>query len=297
MRPLLLWILWGLMKKIVGLTLLIGATTFCRAEAAEKFLGAFFNQGAARIINDAGKVEWEMKGLPSIQDVWVLENGNFLFSYKTGVKEVSKDKKVVWEYKSPADVELYSVQPIDGNKVLACECGTKRLIEIERGTGKITKEIALKSPAKRHTQFRSARKAADGTYWVAYLEGGYIQQLNDKGEVLKKIDLVKNGVKHAHSVRLLENGNILTSTAIGGGIKEFNSAGELVWEVTKEDFEAAGFTTVKYVGGVERLPNGNTIGAMYGGNPQFFEITPDKKMVWKYHNPTQGNVAGITFLD
>ena len=131
----------------------------------------------------------------------------------------------------------------------------------------------------------------------SYLGEGNVKQINDKGEVLKTITLVEGGKKHAHAVRILENGNILTSTASGGEIKEYNADGKLVWEVTKQDLMNAGFIKTGYMGAVERLPNGNTIGAVYGGNPQFFEITPEKKIVWKYNKPEFGSVAGIRFLD
>ncbi len=41
-----------------------------------------------------------------------------------------------------------------------------------------------------------------------------------------------------------------------------------------------------YISGAQRLPNGNTL-ICSGANGIFFEVTPDKEIVWKYVNPMQ----------
>lgn len=283
------------MKKSAVLCCLLGAATFCGAEVTHRFMANCVSQGKARLVNPSGETEWEMKGLRTIQDSWLLENGNYLFSHKTGVKEVTPAKDVVWEYRSPEGVELHSAQPIEDGKVLACECGTKRLIEIDR-KGTIVKEIALQSDNKLHTQFRTARKTARGTYWVAFIGQGKVKELDADGKMIRELK-VANGHKHAHGIQELPNGNVLVSTADGGEVKEFDSNGALVWHLSKADMLAAGVVKVAYAAGIERLPNGNTLVSMYFGNPQFFEVTPDKKMVWSFHNPSFGNVAGFRLLD
>lgn len=283
------------MKKSVVLCLLLGATSLAHAEVNHRFMANCVSQGVARLVAEDGSVEWQMGGLNVLQDSWLLENGNYLFSHRTGVKEVTPAKKVVWEYCSPAGVELHSAQPIEDGKVLACECGTKRLIEIDR-TGKVVKEIPLQSDNKRHTQFRTARKTARGTYWVAYVGQGKVKELDSAGKVLCE-RRVASGNKHAHGVQELPNGNLLASNGNGGEVKEFDKNGNLVWHLSQADMLAAGVLNVGYTAGIERLPNGNTIVSMYHGNPQFFEVTPDKKMVWKYYNKDFGNVAGFRLLD
>ena len=62
--------------------------------------------------------------------------------------------------------------------------------------------------------------------------------------------------------------------------KVFKSAKEIVWKVEQNDLPGI---TLAWVTRVERLPNGNTmIGNCHAGpdNPQFIEVTPDKKVVW-----------------
>ena len=49
------------------------------------------------IVNPDGKATWEYPA-KSCNDLWVLPNGNLLFNTGHGVKEVTRDKKVVWKY-------------------------------------------------------------------------------------------------------------------------------------------------------------------------------------------------------
>ncbi len=42
-----------------------------------------------------------------------------------------------------------------------------------------------------------------------------------------------------------------------------------------------------FISGASRLPNGNTL-ICSGPNGTLFEVTPDKKIVWKYVNPVKG---------
>ena len=53
----------------------------------------------------------------------------------------------------------------------------------------------------------------------------------------------------------------------------------------------------RYVQDVWKLPNGNTVVSWYGGNPQFFEITPDKKVVWQVYDKRFSAVSGLFLLD
>ena len=283
------------MKKSTVLFCLFCLSCVCSAEIKHRFIANCFQQGRAVIIAEDGSIEWEFKDVKNIQDSWVLDNGNYLFSWQNGVKEVTPDKKVVWEYKAPAEVELHSAQPIEKGNVMACECGTKRLVEIDR-SGNIVKEVPLTSEAKRHIQFRTARKTGRGTYWVAYLSEGKVRELDGEGKVLRELT-ADEGHKNAHGVQELPNGNLLVSTAYGGEVKELDMDGNTVWHLTREDMTAAGVEKVGYTAGVERLPNGNTLVSMYHGIPQFFEVTPDKKIVWKYYNEALGNVAGLRLLD
>ena len=67
--------------------------------------------------------------------------------------------------------------------------------------------------------------------------------------------------------------------------KEIDAAGRVVWKVGNDDFPAE--KPFADPCGGQRLPNGNTVIASYGsqGDIKVFEITRDKKIVWKYTGP------------
>jgi len=272
--------------------LFLGLTTTVFAEVQHRFIAVCFGMGKVQIVAKDGAVDWEATGFPCVQDCWIVEDGNVLVSYRTGVKLITPDHQTVWEYKSPDGVELHSAQPLVDQRVLACECGSKRLIEIDRSS-EVILEVPLSSEASCHAQFRTARKTDNGTYWVAFLHEEKVQELDGDGTVLREI--ASSG--GAHGVVPLPNGNLLVSGGYGGEVKEYDKDGRVVWYLSKADMVAAGVEKPAYAAGLQRLPNGNTVVTMCGGVPQFFEVTPDKKMVWKYHNPELGDVSGITILD
>jgi len=258
---------------------------------------ACYSQGRVCIIGTDGKIEWECYIGPAVQDIWSLPNKNILVSYRDGVKEVNRDKKVVWEYNTKKEdrVEIHSAQPLENGNILICECGLKRLIEVNR-SGKIVKEVKLNTEQNCHLQFRSARKTKRGTYLVAFLGDSMIQEIDGNGEILKTIHLAQKA-KSAHAVFELPNGHILTTTGYSKGIKEFNEKGEVFWEISKSEIKSAGVEKTGYAAGVERLSNGNTVLSVYCGTPQFIEITPDKKIVWSYYNKDLGHISAVNILD
>ena len=103
---------------------------------------------------------------------------------------------------------------------------------------------------------------------------------------------------HPHNCSVLENGNILLldngfhrrptgnddadlSEQEYSRVLEVNvEKREIVWEYV--DRLNAFYTT--FCGGTQRLPNGNTLicESMKG---RFFEVTPEKEIVWEYRNP------------
>lgn len=283
------------MKFLYIFLCIAGLGTLSGAHETHRFIASCTGQGRAVIIAADGSVEWELDGLKTIQDSWQLPNGNFLFSHRRGIKEVSPDKRVVREYICPPHAELHSVQPLENGNLLASECGTQRLIEIDP-SGKIVKEIPLKTSQKTHLQFRTARKTARGSYWVAFLGDSQVKEVDGAGTVLRQWTTGAT-FKGAHGVRELPGGNLLVSTGDAGGVKEFDPQGNLVWDLTREDLFAAGVNEIHYAGGVERLPNGNTLLSLYAGNVQLIEVTPDKKIVWKFYNPDLGGIAGFRLLD
>ena len=52
-----------------------------------------------------------------------------------------------------------------------------------------------------------------------------------------------------------------------------------------------------FMTGLNRLPNGNTVICFYQGSHHVIEVTPEKKLVWKWRLPSQRTVVSVQILD
>ncbi len=254
---------------------------FGAALAARPFLCCDHNGGKVCVVSATGAIEWEY-ACKSPQDCWRLPNGNYLFCFATGALELTPEKKVVWEYKAPEKVEVHSCQPLPDGRVMVVECGTSRIVEVDRD-GKVAKEVKLTTLPSigTHTQFRGARKTAAGHYLVTFKGEGKIVELDGDGVVMREIKVPGD----PHEVLPLPDGHLLVSCGDGHKVLEFDAAAKVVWELSENDLPG---NPLRLTAGCQRLPNGNTIVCNYlghghiGEQPQFFEVTRDKKVVWQF---------------
>ena len=263
------------------LSLLITALALAQSRAAHPFLCCDHNGGKVCVVSAEGKIEWEYP-CKNPQDCWRLPSGNFLFCFVSGALEVTPDKKVMWEYKAPAGTEVHACQPLPGGNVLVVECGSSRLMEVDRA-GKIAKEIKLSTApeVRLHNQFRGSRKTKDGHYYVCFKGEGKVVELAGDGKVLRAIKVSGD----PHEVVPLPNGHLLITCGDGHKVIELDAAEKVVWELNENDLPG---NPLRLMAGCQRLPNGNTIFCNYLGHghlgvqPQFFELTSDKKILWEF---------------
>jgi hypothetical protein len=253
------------------------------AVAAHPFLCCDYNGGKVCVVSEAGAIEWEY-ALKNPQDCWVLPNGNYLFAYLNGAVELTREKQVVWEYKAPEKTEVHGCQPLPNGNVLVVEVGTSRIVEVDRA-GRIAKEIKLTAgpEVKMHNQFRGTRKLANGHYLVCFKGDGKIVELDGDGKILREIKVPGD----PHEVAALPDGHLLISCGDGHKVIELDASEKVVWELNENDLPG---NPLRLMAGFQRLPNGNTIFCNYlghghiGEQPQFFELTRDKKVVWQFDN-------------
>ena len=60
--------------------------------------------------------------------------------------------------------------------------------------------------------------------------------------------------------------------------------GEVVWQSTDKGFQYGRAPFSCFLSSARRLPNGNTL-CCEGGNGRFYEVTPDRDVVWEYWRP------------
>jgi len=249
------------------------------AEHPMLYIGEGYNK--IFLVND-GKVIWTYStgGGNELDDIWMLTNGNILFSRMGWAGEVTPDKKVVWRMEAPAGTEIHAIQPLGLDRVFLIENGLPpkmMIINIKTGVTEMTHELAIADTTNSvHPQFRHARVTDKGTYLLPMLAGNKVVEL-DKD--FKEIWSYKINKPWA-AIRLL-NGNTLITDESDKLTREVNPKGETVWEIKLSDLPEQ-FRLADCQSCI-RLANGNTILCSRGNNgksPQLVEVNPDKKVVW-----------------
>ena len=194
-----------------------------------------------------GKVIWTFStgGGYEHDDVWMLSNGNILFTRMQYIAEITPDKKVVWRYDcnpddSPDHTEVHSCQPIGLDRVLFILNGLPpRLMVVNTKTGAIEVEHALPfrqppDPKSIHGQFRRVRYTAQGTYLVPFFDRGTVVEYD---KTFQEIWSYK--IKSPWAAIRLKNGNTLITDEADSLTREVNPKGGTVWEFNaKTDLSA-----------------------------------------------------------
>ncbi len=169
--------------------LAIGGTLICLtglARAEEPAIRhSFFIAGPnfTGIIGEDDKVVWD-SGRPGARDGFVLENGNVLIAWGDVVREFTREKKVVFEYKKSAENgELGTVERLENGRTLITELGPKpRLMEIEKN-GRVAVSFPLQPESDNaHMQTRMARKLPNDNYLVPHLLAFKVKEYTPDGK-------------------------------------------------------------------------------------------------------------------
>ena len=230
------------------------------------------------LINN-GKVIWTYSTGTGWEydDIWLMSNGNILFSRQTWAGEVTPQKKLAWRMDAPKGTEIHAVQPLGLDKVLLMQNGVPaKLMIINKKTGAIEVDHAIDAGKSVHAQFRRLRMTAQGTYLVPFL------QMNKVVEYDKDFkEIWSYAINSPWAAIRLHNGNTLITDERDKLTREVNPKGETVWEIKLSDLPPE--YRLADSQSCVRLANGNTILCSRGDNgksPQLVEVTPDKKVVW-----------------
>lgn len=251
----------------------------------KRFAAADYSAGRVCVVESDGTIS-RCEAARACNDLWILSNGNLLFSTGYGAKEVDSEGKVVWEYKSSA--EIYAVQRLPNGNTFVGECSTGQLLEVAPDGKTIVKCVNL-IPDNRggHVFMRNARVLKNGHFLVGMYGAKKVVEFDAQGKEVWSCS-TPAGV---HSLSRLANGNTLVACGDNGRtcFQEIDSLGKVVWELSNQDIPGA---PLKFMTGFEKLPNGNYLltnwlgHGNFGKAPHLFEITPEKKVVWTYddHN-------------
>jgi len=256
---------------------------------------ADFAKGEVCVVDKSGERKHVFK-TQNPNDVWALPNGEVLFAWRRGVKVYDQAGKQIFEWSSSEGKdEIHTCQPLAEGNILIAQNGLSRLIEINR-EGKIVKEVPVKSRNNNlHMRYRMCRKLQNGNYLCMISCDDEIREIDPEGKTVRVIrDLPGVKMSKAHAVTRLANGNTLFSTGAGAMAVEVDQDDKIVWKLERSDLPEIkmGFMT-----GLHRLQNGNTVISFYQGSHHLIEVSPEKKLVWKWRLPDQRTIVSVQILD
>ncbi len=280
-------------SRVRVMSVAVAFLTLCAAAHAERLVlaSASYGKNIVAICDAEGKILWSYKtkgpktGHAGHHDIQLLANGNILFHENwTTIVEMSLDKKIVWTYDCAVmngnkgkRVDVHAFQRLPNGLTMIAESGVGRIIEVDKA-GKIHAEIRLKPGGTQNT--RMARKLETGNYLVCAENPGVVIEYNPKSEIVWQYPI---NTRVYGAIRL-RNGNTLIASGGGASVVEVTPKGKVAWEI--KNVVPASSITLKWTTFLTELSNGNFIvGNCHAGekNPQIFEITRDKKVVWQFN--------------
>ena len=271
--------------------------------AAEKPAGHSFLMlgGVTQIVDASGKVTWKYPA--ATRDGEMLSNGNLLLTLSKNkahpggaVVEVTRDLRVIWEYKGTQTEVNTAVLLANGN-IMLTEAGDKpRLLEVSRD-GAIKVEIPLGcQTTNHHMQSRMARKLPNGHYLVP--QEKTVREYDTQGKVVWERQSPESTLDNRTFCCLRNaSGHTLISLTVGNHIIEVDAEGRIVWELRDGDLPDV---RINRTTALAWLANGNIIFSNYAARspqPKLVEITRDKQVVWTYADGTNQGVHEFQLLD
>lgn len=243
-----------------------------------------YGKGPNRLLelDESGKVVWEHKP-PSIAVIFeVLPNGNILYAYggkPTGVREVTRKGEEVWNYVSKCPQVLGCSRLPNGNTLIA-EQGPCQAVEVNP-KGEVVLVTPLATTEKGyHLQVRNIHKLANGNILAAHEGEGAVREVDPQGKIVWEY----KGVENTGDAQRLPNGNTIISCGTQKRVIEVTPEKNIVWEFGAGD---APDLNITWVSSIQLLPGGNIVVGNFlrnqeGRGAHAFEVTRDKKVVWKW---------------
>lgn len=215
-----------------------------------------------------------------VSDGWILPGGNILYAANCYVREITPDKKTVWEYRIEYPAEVKSCVPLATGNVAITHSGEQAILELERGTGKVLHRISVPAEGTEHTRYNLLRVTPQGTYLIALRTENRFAEIDRSGKELRSFKVVSLPVVATRQA----DGSTLCSARIE--VTRYSSAGEKVWSYTRP--EAAADFPLIIAAGTSVLPDGRI--AVVNSDwhypvrdqnrVQLFVVDADKRISW-----------------
>lgn len=283
------------MLRVTGLALwllLLGVSSMCMADVPAKPRRLMFfeyGRNGNRFVELGldGKIVREFKPLSIAVIFQPLPDGHILYAYggkPTGVVEVDREGKIVWNYVSSCPQVLGCERLPNGNTLVA-EQGPCQAVEVDR-QGKVVHITPLTTSEKPfHLQVRNIHKLENGNILAAHEGEGAIRECAPDGRVVWEMTKIEK----APDARRLPNGNTLIAGGTTKRVFEVTPEGKTVWEFGSSDAPELNLT---WLTSLQILKNGNYLIGNFlrgqeGKGAHAFEVTREKKVVWTFADHTR----------
>ncbi len=202
-----------------------------------------YDPAGEEIFSWTGKHTWSAEKLP---------NGNILVaSYgENRVVELNMSGEVVWEH---ACTTPLNARPLPNGNVLIPEHTKNRIFEITRDHNEVWSY-------KMSGLTCDAHRLPNGNTLVA--GGKLVEEVSPEGKLVWQYEATL-----PYGIEPLPNGNVIVCDLTANKLFEVDRDKKILWTLD-EPRPADAY----------RLPNGNTL---ITGNNRFFEMTPDRKIIWE----------------
>jgi outer membrane protein assembly factor BamB len=271
-------------RTLLVLLLLAGTAIGAEQPIRHRLLFAEYGSGPNRLVevNESGEKVWEHP-LPSVSVIFqVLPNGHILYGYggkPTGVREIDRNHRVVWNFESSSSQVLGCRRLRNGNTLVA-EQGPCQVLEVDP-QGKIIRTTPLTTNVVGyHLQVRNVHRLPNGNILAAHEGEGAVREVDAAGKVVWEY----TGVENVGDALRLKSGNTLISCGTQKRVIEVTPDKKVAWEFTAADAPQLNLT---WVSSLQLLKNGNLLVGNFlrgqeGKGAHAFEVTRDKKVVWTY---------------
>ncbi len=247
-------------------------------------------------VSAAGKLVWEHK-FPAIAVCFrMTRDGRVVFAdggSPTGIQEVDKNGKVVFDYRAKCE-QVLACDTLPNGNFLVAEQGPCQAVEVNP-QGEIISTVKLNTTEKAaHRQLRCVHQLDNGHILACHEAEAVVREYDRDGKSVWEYPQVTN----VFEALRLPNGNTLIGCGTDKRVIEVTPDKKIVWELTAADFPELNLT---WITSLQVLKNGNVVVANFlrgqeGKGAHAFEVTRDKlkKVVWKYADHTL--VKSITMI-
>lgn len=272
------------MKKYIAF-IIFAAFSVSMFSQTQTFAGADYSQGIVFVMEN-DEIVWKHPA-PDSNDLWILPNGNLLFTTGKGVLEMTRQNDTIFHYESKSPV--FACQRLKNGNTFVGECSTGRMLEISP-KGKIVKEVCILPQGVKDGGFafmRNARRLDNGHFLVAHYGDETVKEYDANGKVVWNLN-VPGG---PHSLTRLPNGHTLIAVADKNQnprIIEVTKEGKTIWEVSNADIPGE---PLKFLGGFQYFSDGRILFSNWTGhvNPadrvHLLMVDRQKNVLYSLKNP------------